>query len=93
MKRICCWRWLSERVPGQVHVLAFVDAGRITVDKDPWFAGDNRRTLSGAGIGATWGDPGDFAVRTYYAFKLGSEDAISASDRSGRFWIQAIKHF
>lgn len=84
---------LSARVPGQVHVLGFVDAGYITIDKNPWFAGDNHRTLSGAGIGATWGDPGNFAIRTYYAVKLGSEDAISAPDKSGRFWIQAIKYF
>ena len=84
---------LSERVPGDVHVLGFVDAGHITVDKDPWFAGDNHRNLSGAGIGATWGDPGNFAVRAYYAVKLGDEDAISAPDKSGRFWIQAIKYF
>ncbi|WP_411300956.1 ShlB/FhaC/HecB family hemolysin secretion/activation protein [Lysobacter sp. A3-1-A15] len=84
---------LSERVPGQVHVLGFVDAGHVTVDKNPWYAGDNSRTLSSAGLGATWGDPGNFAIRTYYAVKLGSEDAISAPDKSGRFWIQAIKHF
>ncbi|MET0893073.1 MAG: ShlB/FhaC/HecB family hemolysin secretion/activation protein, partial [Pseudoxanthomonas sp.] len=84
---------LSERVPGQVHVLGFVDGGRITADKDPWYAGSRDRDLSGAGVGLTWEEPGDFAVRTYYAGKLGSEDAISAPDRSGRFWIQAIKYF
>ncbi len=84
---------LSTRVPGEVHVLAFADAGHITINKDPWFAGDNSRTLSSAGVGATWGDPGNFAVRTCYAVKLGSEDAISATDWSGRFWIQAIKFF
>lgn len=84
---------LSARVPGQVQLLGFVDGGRITVDKDPWFAGDNTRTLSSAGVGLTWDDPGNFAVRTYYARKLGSEDAISAPDKSGRFWIQAIKYF
>ncbi|WP_211368461.1 ShlB/FhaC/HecB family hemolysin secretion/activation protein [Pseudoxanthomonas gei] len=84
---------LSERVPGQVHVLGFVDGGRITADKDPWYAGSRDRNLSAAGVGLTWEEPGDFAVRTYYAGKLGSEDAISAPDRSGRFWIQAIKYF
>lgn len=84
---------VSERVPGQVHLLGFVDGGRVTVDKDPWFAGDNQRTLSSTGVGLTWDDPGNFAVRTYYAVKLGSEDAISAPDKSGRFWIQAIKYF
>lgn len=84
---------LSERVPGQVHVLGFVDGGRITADKDPWYAGSNDRTLSGAGVGLTWDEPGNFAVRTYYARKLGSEEALSAPDKSGRFWIQAIKYF
>lgn len=84
---------LSNRVPGQVHLLAFVDGGHITINKNPWNAGDNSRTLSSGGVGLTWDDPGNFAVRTYYAHKLGGEDATSAPDKSGRFWIQAIKFF
>ncbi|MBB5863912.1 ShlB/FhaC/HecB family hemolysin secretion/activation protein [Xanthomonas sp. 3058] len=84
---------LSERVPGQVHLVGFIDAGRITSNRDPWFAGSNDRTLSGAGVGAIWEMQGNFAVRTYYARKLGGEDAVSAPDKSGRFWIQAIKYF
>ncbi|TZF89994.1 ShlB/FhaC/HecB family hemolysin secretion/activation protein [Cognatilysobacter lacus] len=81
------------RVPGQVHLLGFVDTGSVTINRNPWFAGDNTRSLSAAGVGLSWVDPGNFAIRTYYARKLGSEDAISAPDRSGRFWIQAIKFF
>ncbi|MGV8941995.1 MAG: ShlB/FhaC/HecB family hemolysin secretion/activation protein [Lysobacter sp.] len=84
---------LSQSVPGQVHLLGFADAGKITINKNPWNAADNDRTLSGMGVGAMWGDPGNFAVRTYYARKLGGEDALSAPDKSGRFWIQAIKYF
>jgi hemolysin activation/secretion protein len=84
---------LSGHVPGQVHLLGFVDNGRVTINKNPWFIGDNTRTLSSAGVGLTWDDPGNFAVRTYYASKLGGEDALSAPDKSGRFWIQAIKYF
>lgn len=84
---------LSNHVPGQVHLLGFVDAGHVTINKDPWFPGNNSRNLSSAGVGVLWDDPGDFAVRAYYAVKLGNEDAISAPDRSGRFWIQAIKYF
>ena len=34
---------LSDRVPGQVHLLAFVDGGRISIDKDPWLAGSNQQ--------------------------------------------------
>ena len=84
---------LSAHVPGQVHLLGFADAGHITINKNPWLVGDNSRTLSSAGVGMTWDEPGNFAVRTYYAWKLGSEDAISAPDKSGRFWIQGIKYF
>lgn len=84
---------LSGHVPGQVHLLGFVDAGRITVDKDPWFAGDNQRNLSGAGVGLTWSEPGNWLVRTYYAWALGSEESISVPHESGRFWIQAVKYF
>ncbi len=83
----------SERIPGQLHLLGFVDAGRITLNKDPWFAGDNQRNLSSAGVGLTWSEPGRWSVRSYYAWSLGSEDAISAPDKSGRFWIQAVRYF
>ena len=84
---------LSSRVAGDVTLLAFVDHGSIKVNKDPWFAGNNRRNLGSYGVGATWIDPGNFAIRTYYARKLGSGDAMSAPDRSGRFWVQVIKYF
>jgi len=84
---------LSSHVPGQVHLLGFVDAGHVTISKNPWFPGPNSRNLSSAGVGVLWDEPGNFAVRTYYAFELGNEAAISAPDKSGRFWIQAIKYF
>lgn len=82
----------SQRVPGQVHLLGFVDGGHVTIDKNPWFIGDNSRDLGSAGLGLSWSDPGNFLVRTYYAVKLGGEEAISAPDKHGRFWIQAIKY-
>ena len=84
---------LSQRVPGNVRLLGFVDGGRVTLDKNPWFIGDNSRNLGSFGLGLGWDDPGNFLVRTYYARKLGSEEALSAPDKSGRFWIQAIKYF
>lgn len=84
---------LSEHMVGQMHFVVFADTGTVTINKDPWFVGDNRRTLSGAGVGLTWTDPGNFAIRTYYAHKIGNEVATSAPDKSGRFWIQAVKYF
>ncbi|MDP2034781.1 MAG: ShlB/FhaC/HecB family hemolysin secretion/activation protein [Polaromonas sp.] len=82
-----------ESLPGQVHLIGFVDAGTVTINKKPWATGDNQRSLGAYGVGLTWGDPGNFAIRTYYARKLGNSAATAAPDKSGRFWIQAIKYF
>jgi hemolysin activation/secretion protein len=70
-----------------------VDTGSVTVNKNPWFAGSNQRTLSGAGIGVNWSETNNFMVRAYYAFKVGNEAATSGPDASGRFWIQGVKYF
>ncbi len=83
----------STSIPGLVQLAAFVDAGTVTINHDPWAAGGNHRTLRGAGVGVNWSEPGNFMVRASYAHKLGGERALSAPDRSGRFWVQAIKYF
>ena len=82
-----------ERLPGQMQLIGFVDTGTVTVNKDPWTAESNSRTLSGAGVGFNWMDYNNFSVKAYYAFKLGNEAATSAPDSSGRFWIQLVKYF
>jgi hemolysin activation/secretion protein len=80
-------------LPGHVQAIAFADTGSVRTDSNPWVAGPNRRTLSGAGVGINWSDPGNFLVRASYAHKLGSGKAISSPDRSGRFWVQGVKYF
>lgn len=83
----------SETMPGQMHLIGFVDTGHIKINEDPWAPGDNTRTLSGAGVGIHWAEANNFLARAYYAVKLGNEDAISAPDKSGRFWFQLVKYF
>jgi hemolysin activation/secretion protein len=83
----------SEQMPGQMQLIAFVDTGTVTTNKNPWAAGPNRRTLSGAGVGLNWSATNNFIVKAYYARKLGNEAATSAPDASGRFWIQFVKYF
>jgi hemolysin activation/secretion protein len=83
----------SQQMPGQMQLIAFVDTGTVTVNKNPWAAGSNSRTLSGAGVGLNWTAADDLMVKAYYARKLGNEVATSAPDSSGRFWIQAVKYF
>lgn len=84
---------LSERQWGQMQLVGFVDTGTATLNKNPWTSGQNRRTLSGVGVGLKWADNDNFVVKAYYAHKLGNADATSAPDESGRFWLQAAKYF
>jgi len=84
---------LSEMWGGRVELIGFVDGGSVRINKNPWAAGANRRTLSGAGVGASWMVANNFFVRGYYARKLGNETALSAPDKSGRFFIQMVKYF
>jgi len=83
----------SDRQLGQVHLIGFADTGSVNIYKNPWTNLDNHRTLSGAGVGATWSEYNNFVVNMYYAWKVGNETARSAPDKDGRFWIQAIKFF
>ena len=83
----------SESLPGRMHLIGFVDAGSVTINKNPWAAGSNQRSLAAYGVGLTWSEPGNFLVRTYYARKLGNDPATSGPDRSGRLWIQGVKYF
>jgi len=79
--------------PGRVHLIGFVDTGRVAINAEPWVAGRNHRTLSGAGLGLSWAEYGNFVVNTYWARKIGNEPAVSAPDKSSRVWIQGIKFF
>ena len=83
----------SETMPGRMHLIGFVDTGSVTLQKRPWTAVPNSRTLSGAGVGLNWTDPNNFVARAYYAVKLGNERPTSAPDESGRLWFQLVKYF
>jgi len=83
----------SEGLPGQFHLVGFADTGTGTINKNPWTTGENRRTLSGAGIGITWADYNNFLASAYWAHKLGNEVATSAPDSDNRFWVQLVKYF
>lgn len=83
----------SEDTPGHLQLVGFIDTGHVNIDQTPWAAGDNTRTLSGAGVGINWLDYNNFVMKISYAQKLGSEAATSAPDSSGRFWVQLVKYF
>ena len=68
----------------------FVDHGQVRINQETWTGGDNSRSLTGAGLGASWNAHG-WQVNGVAAFKLGSEDAQSDKDRGARLWVQLVK--
>jgi hemolysin activation/secretion protein len=86
---------LRHNLPAGFQLVGFVDTARAKLIEDRWASatGDNQRTLSGVGLGLNWMHPEWFALTAFYAHKLGNEKATSDTDRSGRFWVQAVKSF
>ncbi len=77
-----------------VQLVGFVDYGKEWANEEPWDeTGHVTRELSGAGLGINLGLRPYFSLRASYAWKLGHEAAQSDSDRSGRFWLQAVLVF
>jgi hemolysin activation/secretion protein len=76
-----------------VQLVAFVDAGEVRLNHLAWDGADQQRQLSGAGVGVYWTHARDFSLKAVYARALGNEAALSAPDRSGRWWLQGVKYF
>ena len=83
----------SDAMPGRLQLVGFVDFGKVTLAKDPWFPGPNSAERKGYGAGIIWSNPNDFLITASYARKLGNQPATSAPDRSSRFWLQFVKLF
>lgn len=85
---------LSARIPGQWQTIGFLDTGTGSLNKNDYGGvGQNRRTLSGGGLGLNWFGPQGIIVKADYAHKLGAAAATSAPDADSRFWIHAVKYF
>lgn len=79
--------------PLTAQLVAFVDSGSVTLNKDPFAPQPNRRTLTGAGIGLNLFGWEQIELRLSYAWRLGSEPALSDDGDTQRGWIQLIKSF
>lgn len=84
---------LRKTIHSRLQFSGFLDVARIKLNKRPWVAGDNRRTLSGIGLGLHWLPVEDLLVRLNYAHRLGSERASSDRDKSGYWWVRVAKQF
>jgi hemolysin activation/secretion protein len=85
-------RWQLPGLP-DTQGLAFVDAGTVWVNHSALPSdGDNRRSVSGAGLGVQWLWPQSFALKAYVAWRSGPEPT-SDKDRQPRFWMQLAQYF
>ena len=84
---------VPQVVPGTIQLFSFVDVGEVDYVRHRYFDGSNHAKRSAYGAGVTWNAPAGFAARATYARKLGSADATSAPDKSGRAWFQVSKTF
>ncbi|WP_337058656.1 ShlB/FhaC/HecB family hemolysin secretion/activation protein [Pseudomonas sp. USHLN015] len=75
------------------QLFGFYDAGGGRISHRP-VAGtaDNRRTLSGAGLGVNLALPASINLQAFAAWRTGSEPT-SDDDRSPRLWLQTVKYF
>lgn len=80
-------------LPGRFQLAGFYDYGWVQLARDPWFAGPNTATRSGAGVGLTWADNNNFLARASYAYRLGPRATSSSPDASGQFWFELVKFF
>ncbi len=82
-----------DPLPGQMQFIGFIDTGIADAYQHTWASGTNNRTLIGGGVGLTWIDVNNFAVRTYYAHRIGNDKVVSGPDQAGQFWFQVVKYF
>jgi len=71
---------------------AFVDHGAVQVNKSPWIHDENRRQLSGAGVGASWSGPSQ-QISVTSAWALDNNQEGSGPERTPRIWASATQYF
>ena len=89
------WRLSGlSRDKNNLYLAGFYDYGSIIVNHTPWAgAGDNRRSLMGAGLGLLWTHSPGYSIRLDYAWKIGQEQATADTDKNGRLWLQGVYYF
>jgi len=83
---------------GDLTLSTFVDHGQVLTLKNPPAndptASQNKRSITGAGVGISLGREGNFLIRVDVATPLDSETPTSdGAKRDPRVWAQAIKWF
>jgi len=72
---------------------AYFDSEHIVVNKDPWVAGVNSATLSGAGLGLNWAGPHQWSAKLQVAERIGAVPTLIHDPSSVRVWAEVNKAF
>lgn len=86
------WNIPLKQSKQMFQLIGFYDSGVAHIEKDSTDT-DNRRSLSGAGLGVLWGLPEHYTVKVNYAWKVGNAAAQSDTDKNGRLWLQGVTYF
>jgi hemolysin activation/secretion protein len=80
---------------GDVNLIAFYDWGRVYINKKPRASDtQNKRSISGYGVGGSLGREGEFILRANAAWRAdGEEPQADTAKRVPRVWVQAVKWF
>ena len=85
-------RWTVPHLT-DMQLLTFVDTGTVRANHTPLPTDtNNRRTLTGEGVGMQWIATKSFALRTYLAWRSGPEP-LTDVDRRPRGWLQFVQYF
>jgi hemolysin activation/secretion protein len=84
------WR---HDLSSSLQAAAFYDAGYVRISHDPFVAGDNSRTLSGAGLGL-YARIARVQLKAAAAWRLqGGRPISTPQDRQPTLWLQASTNF
>jgi hemolysin activation/secretion protein len=80
---------------GDVNVIAFYDWGQVYINEKPRATDtQNKRSISGYGVGGSLGKEGEFIFRASASWQADHEPAqADTAKRDPRVWIQAVKWF
>jgi hemolysin activation/secretion protein len=80
-------------VPALITLIGFLDTGDGAFAAHPFVAGSNHVRLSGAGVGASIGTPGNFLLTASYAHTLGYVPSTFGTGHVNRVWLTLAKSF
>jgi hemolysin activation/secretion protein len=84
---------LGTTLGGTWQVTTYVDSEHIVINHDPWVAGVNSATLSGAGLGLNWAGAQQWTAKLQVAERIGAVPTLIHDPSSVRLWAEINKAF